>query len=236
MDQLTLSATTGRSLGSRSSRRLRADGQVPAVVYGHGGEAVPIVVDWSSLRRALSTDAGVNALITLDVDGDEQLSIVKELQRDPVRRSVTHVDFIRIDRDTEIEVEVPVIVEGHAEAVEQNDGTVAHLLFSLPIKSKPDSIPTDLRFDVSHMEIGDSVRVEDLQLPEGVSTEIDPDEVVATAMITRSTLEVAAEEELAAELAELAEAEGEGEGLEGAEDAEGTDSADGDDPGGDDEG
>jgi large subunit ribosomal protein L25 len=227
---VNITVSTERPLGSRPSRRLRAEGKVPAVVYGQGEDAVPVTVEWTDLRRALTTEAGLNALITLDIDGAEQLSIIKDLQRDPVRRDVTHVDFIRIDRESEIQVEVPIVLEGHAEAVEREDGTVAHLMFNIQVNSKPEAIPDELTVDVSAMEIGDAIRVGDLDLPEGVSTDIDPEEVVVTAMVSRSTIEVAAEEELAEALEELAEAEGEGEG-EAAGDGDSADADAGDDGG-----
>ena len=241
IDALTLSAETGRPTGSRVARRLRSAGKIPGVVYGQGEESLAIAVDWAELRRALTTEAGLNALITLEIDGDEQLSIVKELQRDPVRRGVTHVDFIRISRDVEIEVEVPIVLEGHAEAVEREDGTVSHVLFALPIKARPDAIPPELTTDVTNMEVGDSIRVSDLRLPEGVRTELDPEEVVVTAQISRATIEVAEEEELAEALEELAEAEAEAEGeaLEGEEGAAPAEPAEGggdEESGGDSEG
>ena len=233
MDTQTLTAETGRPTGSRVARRLRAEGKVPGVVYGQGQDNVAIAVEWSELRRALTTEAGLNALINLQIDGDEQLSIVKELQRDPVRRDVTHVDFIRISRTEAIEVEVPIILEGHAEKVEREDGTVSHILFALPIKARPDAIPPELTLDVSEMEVGDSIRVIDLSLPEGVSTEVDPEEVVVTAQISRATIEVAEEEELAEALDELAEAEAAA--AEGEEGAEGAPPAEGDEGGGGDQ-
>ena len=159
---VTLTAETGRALGSRSSRRLLRDGKVPAVVYGLDQDTVAVAVEWPSLRAALTTDAGLNALITLEVDGREDLTIVKDLQRDPVRREVVHVDFLRVSRDVEIEVEVPIVLEGHAEKVEREDGTVAHLLFSLSVYAKPGAIPNELTVDVAEMELHDSIRVGDL--------------------------------------------------------------------------
>lgn len=212
---VTLTAETGRALGSRSSRRLRREGKVPGVVYGLDQDTVSVAVDWPELRAALTTEAGLNALITLDVDGAEDLTIVKDLQRDPVRRDVVHVDFLRISRDTEIEVEVPIVLEGTAEKVEREDGTVAHLLFSLAVYAKPGAIPNELTIDVSDMELNDAIRVADLDLPTGVRTEVDEEEVVVTAQISRATIEAAEEEELAEaleELAEAAEAEGGDEG------------------------
>ena len=87
---VNITVSTDRPLGSRPSRRLRTEGKVPAVVYGLGEDAVPVTVEWAELRRALTTDAGLNALITLDIDGAQQLSIIKDLQRDPVRRKRCH--------------------------------------------------------------------------------------------------------------------------------------------------
>jgi large subunit ribosomal protein L25 len=212
---VTLTAETGRELGSRSTRRLLRDGKVPGVVYGLEQDTVTVAVAWPELRAALTTEAGLNALITLDVDGHEDLTIVKELQRDPVRRDVIHVDFLRVSRDAEILVDVPVVLTGEAEKVEQGDGTVSHLLFNLAVYAKPGSIPNELTVDISGMEIGDAIRVGDLTLPAGARTEVDEDEVIATAQISRETIEVAEEEELAEALDELAEAGiGEGESLE----------------------
>jgi len=208
-DEIVLPAHTGRDTGSPASRRLRAEGKVPGVVYGQGSDPVSVSVEWSELRQALTTEAGLNALINLEVEGDRQLSIVKDLQRDPVRRDVIHVDFLRISRDVEIEVEVPIVLEGEAEAVERENGNVTHALFALAIKAKPDAIPNEITVDISAMEIGDSIRVEDLVLPSGVTTEVDPEEAVATAQA-----------QAAEELPEPGEGE-EGEGEEGAEGEEG---------------
>jgi large subunit ribosomal protein L25 len=221
---VTLTAETGRALGSRSSRRLLRDGKVPAVVYGLDQDTVAVAVEWPDLRAALTTEAGLNALITLDVDGNEDLTIIKDLQRDPVRRDVVHVDFLRVSRDVEIAVEVPIVLEGHAEKVEREDGTVAHLLFSLSVYAKPGSIPNELTVDVSDMELHDSIRVADLTLPSGVRTEVDEDEVIVSAQISRETIEVAEEEELIEALDELAEAaaeEGGGDGDGGGDDSGG---------------
>ena len=224
---VTLTAETGRALGSRSSRRLLRDGKVPGVVYGLEQDTVSVAVAWPALRAALTTEAGLNALITLDVDGNEDLTIVKDLQRDPVRRDVIHVDFLRVSRDAEILVDVPVVLEGHAEKVEREDGTVSHLLFNLAVYAKPGAIPNELTVDVTDMEIGDAIRVGDLTLPTGARTEVDEDEVIATAAISRETIEVAEEEEFAEALDELAEAAAEAE-AEGGDDEGG-----GDDSGGD---
>ena len=212
-------------------RRLRATGKVPGVVYGLGADPQPVSVDWPDLRRVLSTEAGLNALIDLRVDGGTQLSIVKELQRDPVRQTVTHVDFIRIDRDKPIEVEVPIVLEGDTEQLEREEGQIDHLLFSLIIMAKPDSIPPQITVDISGLTIGEAVRVGDVRLPEGVTTEVDPEEAIASASIMKEIVEPEPEEEEEEE--ELLE----GEELEG-EEPEGEAAEEGDEggePSGDDD-
>ena len=228
MPDLILTAETGRPRGSRASNRLRNEGKVPAVIYGHGEESLPIAVNWRELRAALTTEAGTNALLTLKVNGEEQLALVRELQRDPIKRRVDHIDFIRVNPNEAITVEVPIHLHGEAEAVHREDGMVEQVLNALTVMTTPTNIPNELTVDISAMTIGDSLRVSDLTLPEGVTTEVDPEEPVATALITRATIE--AEEEEAA--AEAAEAMGEGEAAEGGEAAEVGESGAGEDSGG----
>ena len=184
-----LTAETGRPRGTRPSRRLRRTGRVPAVVYGMGENPLAVSVDRSDLRGALSTDAGLNALITLDVDGDRQLSIVKDLQRHPVRRDVLHVDFLRIDPDEEVEVDVPLVLVGEAKKVTQASGMVDQVMHQVPLRAKPSEIPTEVTADVSDLEVGSSLRVSDIALPAGVTPAGDPDATFAVGLITRSTKE-----------------------------------------------
>jgi len=188
-------------------------------MYGLGEDPVSISVEWMSLRKALTTDAGVNALITIELEGNKQLSIVKDIQRHPTRRDVIHVDFIRLDPNAEVEVEVPLILTGEARKVTQVSGMVDQSAFSISVYSKPDSIPTELTADVSELDVGDTITISDIALPDGVRTEMDPEESVASAVVTRSTLEAMRadeEAEAAAEAGEGAEgAAAEGEGAEG---------------------
>ena len=218
MAEITLPAHSGRTTGTRPSKRLRADGKVPATVYGLGGESVSVSVDWRDLRHALTTDAGMNALINLEIDGHaSELTIVKEMQRHPIRRSVLHVDFLRISRDVAIEVEVPITIEGEAEQVTREGGLVEQALFHLTVKAKPGSIPNELTIDISALTIGESLRVSDLSLPEGVETDVDPEEAVVIGQVPQVV-----------ELPEEEAAEGE-EGEEGAE-GEGEPTAEGEAP------
>ncbi len=224
MAEQALQAEAGRATGSRASRRLRAQDKIPAVVYGHGIDPVSVAVVRRELRAALTTEAGMNALIDLGVDGQQHLTIVRDVQRDPVRNMVTHVDFVVVRRDEIISVEVPIVLTGVAEEVKRETGTVDQVLFELTVSATPGTIPNEFVYDISGMVIGDSVRVGDLPLPSGVTTEVDPEEPVAVAQVSRATIEA---EQLEAEAAEeAAEAEGgEGEAAEG-EGAGGEESAD----------
>ncbi|MDP6287737.1 MAG: 50S ribosomal protein L25 [Acidimicrobiales bacterium] len=216
MSEIVLSAETTRETGTRSSRRLRRAGRIPAAVYGLSQDPVSIDVDWPDLRRVLTTDAGVNAVIHLEFDGAKQMSIVKDIQRHPVRRDVIHVDFLRIDPKQDVTVDVPIVMVGEAKEVSDADGMVDQNLFSLTVNAAPDSIPNELEIDISDLVIGDSKRVGDIALPAGVTTDVDVEETVAVGMITRSTLEAMAADEAAEE-----------EAAEGAEASDGEDGQDG---------
>ena len=194
MAEVTLTVTTGRQLGSRPSNRLRANGEIPAVVYGLGSEPVPVAVKWVDLRAALSTEAGLNALLDLEMDGESRLAIVKEIQRHPVRHTVHHVDFSLIDRETELSVEVPIIAEGEALSVTRENGVVDQILFNLTVWARPEHIPNELVVDISELTLGEAIRVEDIALPEGVRTDVDPEEPVVVTSVTRAEAEPEAEE------------------------------------------
>lgn len=212
-DDIILVAETGRSTGSPASRRLRATGKIPAVLYGRGAEPAPISVEWRDLRSALTTDKGLNALLTLKIGSKRTKAIVKEMQRHPVRRDVLHIDFLAVDVDKPITTDVPLLIEGEPEKVIRDDGVVEQILNVLIVTAKPDAIPGHIAVDVSDLEIGQHITVGDLQLPADVTTEADPEETIVTAKLT--SLALAEEEEEEGEEGE--EEEGaEGEGAEGA--------------------
>jgi len=205
MSELLLKATTGRAEGTRSSRRLRRSGEVPAVVYGLGSDPLHVAVVWTELRQAITTDQGLNALITLDIDGSKQLSLVKDIQRHPVRRDVLHVDFIRVEADSEVEVEVPLVLTGEAKAVDQASGMVDQIIHNLAVLAKPDAIPEVLHADISALEVGNSLRVSEIDMPPGVRPAGDPDAAFAVGLITRSTKEFLRSEKAAEAAAEESE-------------------------------
>ncbi len=195
MAEITLVAETGRTTGTRPSGRLRAAGRVPGVVYGHGSAPVPVSVDARELRHALSGEAGLNQLLDVHVGDDRLLALARELQRHPVRNTVIHVDFQIVRRDEIIAADVPIVLVGEAKAVEAERGVVSQPLTSLSVRATPGAIPSGIEVDVSAMAVGDTIRVGDLDLPSGVTTDADADEAVVTASVSGVSAEVAAEVE-----------------------------------------
>ncbi len=214
--QVALAATARAGNGKGEARALRRAGRVPAIAYGADLETpVPVSVDALELYHALHTDAGANAILRLDIDGDTQLAIAREIQRHPVRREVLHVDFVTVNRNVKINVDVPIVVEGEAPGVDEG-GVVEQVLLTLPVEVLPLEVPDQITLDISDLQVGDVKRVGDLELPAGVETTEDPDSVVVT--VTVPTVEAEADlEEGATEATEeggadaAAESEGEGE-------------------------
>ena len=167
MSEVTLTAETGRLTGTPASRRARLENSIPGVVYGAGKPSVPISVLRSDLRRAMTTDAGSNALVFLAVDGEAADQVlVREIQRHPVRRDVTHIDFMRIDPTKPVELEVPIILVGEAKQVTVNGGMTEQRLNKLKVRVRPDAIPNSIEVDISAMQLDRSLLVKDLVLPD----------------------------------------------------------------------
>ena len=208
MSEVTLLASTGRTTGSRPSKRLRAEGQVPAVLYGHGMDSLSVSVDRRELRHALTGPAGVNALIHLSVDGVVHPTIVKSLQRDPIRRNVGHVDFVVVRLDEVIEISVAFQLQGEAKSVVADGGLVDPAVDTITVRTTPQNVPGAFVYDITNLQVGDVIRAGELTMPEGVELVDDPEMPIVTAL--------AAQVEKVEE-PEEGEEEAEGEAAEGAE-------------------
>jgi large subunit ribosomal protein L25 len=202
-----LTADTGRATGSRASNRLRREGRVPCVLYGLGREPLSLSVSWPELRRALVA-GGVSSPLRLRVGGQEQLSIVREIQRHPVRRDIMHIDFLAVDPDQEVTLDVPLTLVGLEEGDDAAD--LAQALHNLSVTAKPAAIPAELTVDAGEVRRMGGFRVGDLHLPAGVSTDADPELLIiatgADVEIIDETLDVTPEAEEPAEEAAAEEA------------------------------
>lgn len=181
----SLKTKVGRTIGSAESRRLVLADQIPAVVYGHGMTPVKITVDRRDLRIALAGPAGANTILELQVGDDKYPAIVKEMQRDPVKRVVRHIDFMQISLTELITMDVPVHLKGTAKAVLADGGLVDATVNTIQVRATATNIPNEILIDVTDMGMQDVIRLAEIQLPTGVTAVGDPDLVVVTVLTTK---------------------------------------------------
>jgi len=222
MPDVTLTAEPRTEQGSGPAGRLRRTGKVPAVVYGLEVDPESVSVVGRDLERILHGAGGANTLITLQLDtGDDALTLVRQIQRNPTRGDLVHVDFVRVRRDVAVSAEVPLQTEGEAPGVREG-GLLEQLLFSVTVEAMPGNIPNSLTIDVSGLALGDQLHVADIPVPNGVTLQHEDDELIVQVTVPRGMDEG---EEGEGEEGEGAEGEG-GEGGASA-DASAEDSGDG---------
>ncbi len=216
-DQITLRAETGRATGSRASRRLRRQGQVPAIVYGKGLDPLSVAVDHHDLVAALSTEAGSNALINLETDDGTHLTMPRVVERHPFRNEIRHVDFVKLSLTDTVNTEVSIHTVGEPTGVTEG-GILSLIRPVVEIEALATAIPNYIEVDVTDLEVHDSLRIEDLPAIDGVEYLEDPEAVVVT--ITLPAAEVEEEPEVLldedGQPIEVGAEEGEGETDEGA--------------------
>lgn len=223
MSENLLSADNRTATGKGVNRRLRVAGQIPGVIYGKGRDAQSVVLDPKALEAVLQkSGAGLNTLIDLSVAGRTDTVLVKELQRHPVYGRYLHVDFFQVDLSQKITVSVPIHFVGKARGVEFG-GILDHPLRELEVECLPRAIPEFVEVDVSALEIGESIHVSDLRLPEGVEVMTDAELPVASVVLPAAEVEATPTETVVegevpeGEAAAAASAEGaKGKGAEGA--------------------
>lgn len=176
-----LVAATGRTHGSRPAGRLRRSGSVPGVLYGLGLQTTSLEVDWPSLRRALNDGGAAAAPVNLRVDGVDHVTIIKEIQRHPVRRDVLHVDFMAIDPDATLRSVLPVILTGTEELSPSTLARLEVVRATLEVDAKPAVMPLEIPIAAETVLAAGVVRVRDLQMPAGSVIVADGATVVATA-------------------------------------------------------
>jgi large subunit ribosomal protein L25 len=194
----TLSAEAGRVTGSPASRRLRAADRIPGILYGHGMTPVVLSVARRDLRVALSGPAGQNTILTLSVDGSSYNAVVKEMQRHPVRRNVSHVDFVQINLSEEIVMNVPVHLTGVAKQVVAAGGLVDAAVDSIEVRTTPANVPNEIVIDITDLTPESVIHLADLKLPAGVVAVGDPDMLIATVLMSRGSTAAAGEAAAAA--------------------------------------
>jgi large subunit ribosomal protein L25 len=208
-----LKAARRDGTGKGAARKIRAGGKVPAVVYGQGIDPLHVTIDSRDLFHVLHTDAGMNVLVDLRVDGDHFLAMPREVQQDHLRGMFIHVDFLRIARDEKIEVDVPIHLVGESHGVKEG-GVVEHHLWNLHVECFPQDVPASIDADISRLGINESLKVSDLRVPGNVTVLTAVEESIVS-VVPPQVLKV--EEEVPAEVAEAEAAAEEGAPAEGEE-------------------
>jgi len=181
MNEIVIDVTPRTEFGKNPSRRLRRSGMIPGIVYGSSKPPVPISVDPKQVARILHLESGVNTVFMLHLVGKDQrrFAMIKDIQADPVSNRLQHADFIRIQMDEAIQVNVPIQPVGEAPGVKLDLGILDMPLREIRIESLPADIPDHIPVDISSMKIGDSIRVAELKVPPKVKILTEANQVVA---------------------------------------------------------
>lgn len=155
--------------GTGIARKLRRDGKIPAVIYGHGREPQSLTVDARELEKLLSTVSAASTVIELSLSGGVAKTLIRELQRHPVKRNVIHVDFQELVAGEKVTVSVPLRFTGTADGVRNSGGILEETMHQVHIRVDPSIIPNHIDVDVTPLTIGHSIHIRDLKLPEGVA-------------------------------------------------------------------
>jgi large subunit ribosomal protein L25 len=195
METQTLKAEVRDGRGKGPARQLRAAGMIPAVFYGPAVETTALTVRPKELVKALSTKYGKNAVLVINVGGQDHQVMVKAIEVHPVSREPLHVDLYKVSDDRAVEVRVPISTTGRALGV-QKGGAMTVVFRDVPVRTTPSKIPAVINIDVSKIDIGETVNVENLILPEGVEVLMKPDRRVV--VVGETVKPVAGDEDEAA--------------------------------------
>lgn len=203
MEKVILKAEIRKEVGKRAAKDLRNKGYMPANVYKDGKAAVSLQVLTDDLNEILHTKAGENVIITLRISGGdnakEKTVVIKEIQTEPVKEGILHVDFNEISLTETLEVNVKLVSHGEAVGVKTDGGILEHIMWELQVECLPTAIPDKIEVDVSNMKIGDAVYVKDIVAPPGVKI-LNDGELIA--MIVKPPKVEVPKEEVAEEAAE----------------------------------
>jgi large subunit ribosomal protein L25 len=191
MATVSFTATARDITGKGAARTLRSQGQVPAVIYGHGRDPQPLSLNARDLDKLLGHIQAESTVIEVTVGGHTSKTLIREIQRHPIKRQILHVDFQALVAGEKVIVSIPIVLNGIAEGVRLEGGVLDQTLRELEIEVDPSNIPDRVELDVTNMMIGDSLHVSDIKVPEGVEVQDDPETSVAVLAAPRAIIEEA---------------------------------------------
>jgi large subunit ribosomal protein L25 len=184
-----LSATPRDGTGKGSARTLRAEGKIPAIIYGHGRDPQPLAIETRELEKLLSKISAESTVIELSLDGTSARTLIREIQRHPFKRQILHVDFQELVAGEKVTVRIPIVLMGVPDGVRQDGGILDQTMRELEIEVDPSNIPNHVEVEVTSLKIGDSVHVADIKLPEGVELVGEADSTVCVVSAPRAVVE-----------------------------------------------
>ncbi|MBL7130504.1 MAG: 50S ribosomal protein L25 [Candidatus Omnitrophica bacterium] len=225
MEKVSLECMLREEVGKGKVNTLRKGGFVPATVYGQNESPLSIKLNRSQLIKFMHAHhGGENMVINLVISGNEKNKdyhkeksvLIKEIQYDPVKDDILHIDFNRVSLTKAIEIKVPIESKGEAQGVKQEGGVLTHILWELEIECLPTMIPEKIEVDITNMNIDDAIYVKDLVIPEGIEVLTDKETIVFTLMPPKKeeVVEEVPEEEVAAEPEVIKEKKGKEEEVE----------------------
>ena len=191
MANASLTATARDTTGKGAARSLRRSGSVPAVIYGHAREVQSLAVPSRDLEKLLGSIAAGSTVVELAIDGKTSRTLIREIQRHPFKRTVLHVDFQELVAGEKITVSIPLVLHGVPEGVRLGGGILEQMLRDIEVEVDPANIPNHIDVDVSHLVVGHSVHVRDLNIPAGVTVLADEEAPVALVQMSRASVETA---------------------------------------------
>lgn len=187
-----LSASSRAGAGKGPARTLRRDGRLPAVIYGHAREPLSLSVNAREFERLLERVAAENTVIELDIDGTMSRTLIREIQRHPVRRNVLHVDFQELVAGERVIVRIPLVLQGTPDGVRHSGGILSQVMQELECRVDPLNMPGHIDIDVSGIAIGHSIHVNEISIPEGIEVLDDPESTIAVVAAPKAEVEAPA--------------------------------------------
>lgn len=194
MATASLTATRRTETGKGVARTLRRGGQVPGVIYGHARESQPLTIPARDLEKLLTQISADNTVIELAIEGGTSRALIREIQRHPFKRSILHVDFQEIVAGEKMTVRVPLRLIGTPAGVRLSGGIIDHTLRELTISVDTANIPNHIDVDVNDLELGQSIHVSQIAVPEGATVLDDPEAAVVVIATPRAAVEAVAAE------------------------------------------
>ena len=189
MANASLTATARATSGKGAARSLRREGSVPAVIYGHAREAQSLAVPSRDLEKLLGSIAAGSTVVELAIDGKTSRTLIREIQRHPFKRHVLHVDFQELVAGEKITVMIPLVLHGVPEGVRLGGGILEQMMREIEVEVDPANIPNHIDVDVTHLVVGHSIHVGELNIPAGVTVLADEEAPVALVQISRAAIE-----------------------------------------------